>query len=83
MAGWPVCMTCDVTVAVTLADSYPLASSSTAGAAAEVAADRKELKYQLLDHTHTFIPMAFETFGPINSKAADAFNICLDDISLH
>ena len=25
-------------------------------------------------HTHTFIPMAFETFGPINSKGVDFFN---------
>ena len=66
-------MTWDVTVTDTLAESYLHATSSTAGAAAEGAADRKELKYQQLAHTHTFIPMAFETLGPINSKGADFF----------
>ena len=54
--------------------SYLLATSSAAGAAAEGAADRKELKYQPLAHTHTFIPIAFETLGPINSKGKDFFN---------
>ena len=68
------CMTWDVTVTDTLAESYLLATSSTAGAAAEGAADRKELKYQSLALTHSFVPMAFETFGPINSKGVDFFN---------
>jgi hypothetical protein len=62
------CMTWDVTVTDTLAESYLLATSSSAGAAAEAAADRKELKYQSLASTHHFIPLAFETLGPINSK---------------
>ena len=31
----------------------------------------KELKHQSLAHTHTFIPMAFETFGPTNLKDAE------------
>ena len=66
-------MTWDVTVTDTLAESYLLATSSTAGAAAEGAADRKELKYQSFAHTHTFIPMAVETLGPINSKGVDFF----------
>jgi len=64
------CMTWDVTVTDTLAESYIQATSSTAGAAAEGAADRKELKYQSLAHTHTFIPLAFETLGPINAKGS-------------
>jgi hypothetical protein len=68
------CLTWDVTVTDTLAESYLPATSSTAGAAAEGAAERKELKYQSIGHTHTFIPMAFETFGPINSKGVDFFN---------
>jgi len=51
-----------------LAESYIQATSSTAGAAADGAADRKELKYQSLAHTNTFIPLAFETLGPINAK---------------
>ena len=67
-------MTWDVTVTDTLAESYLLATSSTAGAAAEGAADRKELKYQSFALTHSFIPMTFETFGPINSNGVDFFN---------
>jgi len=46
-------VTWDVTVTDTLAESYIQATSSTAGATAEGAADRKELKYQSLAHTHT------------------------------
>jgi len=61
-------MTWDVSVTDTLAESYIQATSSTAGAVAEGATDRKELKYQSLAHIHTFIPLAFETLGPINSK---------------
>ena len=58
-----------------------------AGVAAEGAADRKKLNYQSLAYTLTFIPMAFETFGPINSKGKDFFNtlgrrisVCIRDI---
>ena len=40
----------------------------------EGAANRKELKYQSLTNTHTFIPLAFETFGPINSKGVVVLN---------
>lgn len=68
------CMTWDVTVTDTMAESYLPATSATAGAAAEGAADRKELKYQALAHTHTFIPLAFETLGPINSKGTVFLN---------
>jgi len=64
-------MTCDVTVTDTLAESYIQATSSTAGAsAAESAADPKELKYQSMAHTHTFILLAFENLGPINLKGS-------------
>ena len=68
------CMTWDVPVTDTLAESYPQAISSSGGGAAEGAANRKELKYQALVRTHTFIPLAFETFGPINSKGVLFFN---------
>jgi hypothetical protein len=68
------CMTWDVTVTDTLAESYLASTSTTAGAAAEGAASRKELKYQALASTHAFIPLAFETLGPINSKAISFFN---------
>ena len=61
-------MTWDVTVTDTLAESYLPATSSSGGSAAEGAANRKELKYQALARTHTFIHLAFETFSPINSK---------------
>ena len=49
------CMTWDVTVTDTLAESYLQATSSSGGGAAEGAANRKELKYQALARTHTFI----------------------------
>jgi hypothetical protein len=67
-------MTWDVTVTDTLAESYLSASSSSAGSVAEGAANRKEQKYQSLASTHSFIPLAFETFGPINSKGVDFLN---------
>ena len=59
----------DVTVIDTLAESYLQATSSSGGGAAEDAANRKELRYQALAHTHTFIPLAFEIFGSINFKS--------------
>ena len=68
------CMTWDVTVTDTLAESYLPTTSSSAGGAAEGAANRKELKYQSLLNTHTFIPLAFETLGPINSKGVVFLN---------
>jgi len=63
-------MTWEVTVTDTLAELYIQATSSTAGTAAEGAADWKELKYQSLAHTHPFIPLAFETPGPINANGS-------------
>ena len=68
------CMTWDVTVTDTLAESYLATTSTVAGAAAEGAASRKESKYQSLASTHTFIPVAFETLGPINAKGISFFN---------
>ena len=67
-------MTWDVTVTDTLAESYLLTTSSSSGVAAEGAANRKELKYQSLSNTHTSIPLAFETFGPIKSKGVVFLN---------
>jgi len=69
---WQVgkCTTWDVTVTDTLTESYIQATSSSAGAAAEGAADRKEHKYQSLAHTHTFIHLEFYTLGPINSMGS-------------
>ncbi len=67
-------MTWDVTVADTLASSYLAATSTVAAAAAEGAASRKELKYEVLASTHTFLPLAFETLGPINAKGIAFFS---------
>ena len=41
------------------------------GGAAENAAIRKKDKYVDLQQTHTFIPLAFETIGPINVKGVE------------
>jgi hypothetical protein len=59
----------DVTVADTLADSYLSHTSVNAAAAAELATTRKERKYTVLSATHTFIPIAFESLGPVGSRA--------------
>ena len=61
----------DVTVAATLADSYISATSSSGGAAAEMAATRKMAKYADLPASYLFQPVALETLGPINDSAVD------------
>jgi hypothetical protein len=61
----------DVTVVDTLANSYLASSSALAGSAAESAANRKESKYSSLSTTYSFVPLAFETLGPINNKALE------------
>ena len=65
------CATWDVTVTDTLAISNLPHSSTSAGAAAEKAAERKTAKYSELAATYTFIPVAFETLGPVNTCGAD------------
>lgn len=77
------CMTWDVTVTDTLAESYLATTSTVAGSAAEGAASRKELKYETLAATHTFIPLAFETLGPINFKGTVFLNELGRRLSLH
>ena len=62
-------LTWDVTVATTLADSYVHASAASAGAAAELAASRKQTKYATLSGAYMFQPIAVETLGPINDSA--------------
>jgi hypothetical protein len=61
----------DVTVVDTLAPSYLSASSINAGAAAAIAESRKDKKYIAFNGTHIFIPLAFETLGPINDKGLE------------
>ena len=61
----------DVTVTDTLAASYVRLSSATAGAAAEKAADKKAQKYAELAASYAFVPLAFETLGPMNRSGAE------------
>jgi hypothetical protein len=59
----------DVTVIDTLATSYLPSTSITPGSAAEIAAARKVDKYVNLSATHTFVPIALETLGPISVQS--------------
>ena len=52
----------------TIADSYLHLSAACTGSAAKGTASRKEIKCAALDHSYTFIPLAFETYEPINNK---------------
>ena len=56
-------------MADTLSASHLPSTSRLGGGAAESAGDKKEAKYTDLAKTYTFMPIAFETLGPINSKA--------------
>ena len=51
----------------TLAQSYLPVMAGTSGGVAETAAERKTLKYVQLSQTYTFISVAVETMGPMNS----------------
>ena len=64
-------LTWDVTITDTVADSYLHLTSTKAGGAAENAAIKKEDKYVDIQQTYTFIPLAFETLGPINVKGVE------------
>jgi len=65
----------------TLAASYLANTSTTAGAAAEAAATRKQAKYQELSNTHVFIPLALETLGPINNTGIDFISDLARDLT--
>ena len=65
------CAVWDVTVTDTLAASNLHYTSEAAGAAAERAAERKLIKYSELASSYTFIPIAFETLGPVDSIGTD------------
>jgi hypothetical protein len=62
----------DATVVHTCAASY--LSNSSLSPASEHAANNKIAKYSGLPSTHVFIPIAFETLGPINSSAIEFLN---------
>ena len=61
----------DATVIDTVAPSYLRLTSASAGAAAELASTRKNDKYGQLIATYHFVPLAFETMGPINNSGMD------------
>jgi len=65
------CLTWDVTVTHTVAPSYLSIASSSPAAVAEAAAQRKIDKYVEIARTHLFVPIAFETLGPINQAGTD------------
>ena len=53
-------------IIIIINQSYLSSTPSTSGGAAEAAADRKSLKYTQLAQTYIFVPIAMETFGPLN-----------------
>ncbi|HSN23077.1 MAG TPA: hypothetical protein VLS45_02715, partial [Methylomicrobium sp.] len=65
------CVTWDVTIIDTTAQSYLTSTARCAASAAELAAKRKESKYAVISSTHHFCPIALETMGPINSLGTE------------
>ena len=63
----------DVTVICPLAESYVTGSAREAGAAAELAASRKEEKYANIGSQYLFAPITVETLGPLNTSACKLF----------
>ena len=55
----------------TLAISYVAQCASSVGAAAEAAAARKHVKYAGIASTHTFVPVAVESMGPLGQEASE------------
>jgi len=62
-----------VTVICPLAESYVAGSACEAGAAAELAASRKEEKYASIGSEYLFAPITVETLGPTNTSACQLF----------
>ena len=65
------CVAWDATVPDTLAECHLPNTFRCAGAAADLAAVNKTLKYAELGREYVFVPVAVETLGPINSEGAD------------
>ena len=65
-------MAWDATIVSSLAESHVVASASTAGSAAEIAASNKCEKYTDLPANYSFQPIALETLGSV-SKSTPAF----------
>src|SRR6218665_2733464 len=68
-------MAWDTTVVHTCAASYLSQTAISAGSAAEQDAIRKTAKYELLPATHVFVPIAFETLGPVNAEGAEFLSV--------
>ena len=66
-----------------LAESYVNGAAREAGAAAEVAASRKEKKYADLDSRYLIEPIAVETLGVLNSSANSLLKETDNKISLN
>src|SRR6218665_3719853 len=64
-------MAWDATVVHACAASYLSQTTISAGSAVEQAAVRKTAKYALLPATHVFLPIAFETLGPVNAEGTE------------
>ena len=64
------CLAWDATVVDTLAVSHLPGTAVIAGSAAEAASAAKTRKYDGLTSTHIFVPLAFETLGPVCSEGA-------------
>jgi len=62
-------LTWDVTVVSTLAASYLSSSAQSAGAAADLAASRKEAKYTSLTNSCIFQPIAVECHGSFGASS--------------
>ena len=63
-------MAWDATVVHTCAASYLSQTAISAGSAAEQAAVRKAAKCAS-PATHVFVPIAFETLGPVNAEGVE------------
>jgi len=68
-------MAWDVTVVSTLADSYVSVAARGAGEVAELAATKKCEKYSDIPGAYSFLPIAIETHGAMNSEAYDFFQV--------
>src|SRR6218665_1959022 len=77
------CLTWNATVTDYLAESYCTRAAEAAGAAAEIAADRKTSKYTAILPSYCFVPLAFETLGPVNQDGIGLALIKLLDLPNH
>ena len=65
------CLSWDVTVPDTYADSYLTSTLSASGSADSEAAIHKTAKYVSIANTHQFVPVAIETSGVFDNEAEE------------